>query len=95
MGLSTKLDATPEADFNVNNNQIMNLALPTANEGAASKKYLDGNFLALAGMIKMLATLDVDGNSIMNLPDSLADNTSAVNKKYVTAEKQPCTHKSQ
>lgn len=40
-GLNEKLDTIPQADFNINNNEIINLAWPTKRENAVNKQYAE------------------------------------------------------
>ena len=60
----------------MNNNQITNLAPPTARENAASEQYVDEQCLSVFGTNKMLASLDVDKNNAINLPDNPVDDTA-------------------
>ena len=79
-------------NLNLNQNKILNLQAPTANNDAATKKYVDdktshpqndpSSFLKKDGSITMTGNLNMGGNKLINLQTPSAD-TDATNRKYV------------
>lgn len=88
----TKVDAIPQANFNMNDNEIVNLATPTTFESTTNKQHVGDDRLNVFGTNKMLASLNMDNNNVINIPDRTADDTSAVTKKYVAVEKNSPMH---
>ena len=81
------------ANLNLGENKITNLRLPTNNEDAASKIYIDGeiakisnvdtsSYLKIEGSRAMAGDLDMGGNKITNLKTPTAD-TDAASKRYI------------
>ena len=90
-----KIDGTRSMTSNLNlgGNKITNLRLPTNNEDAVSKIYMDGeiaklsnidtaSFLKIGGSRAMTGDLDLGSNKITNLKTPTAD-TDAANKSYI------------
>ena len=79
-------------NLNLNQNKILNLQAPTANNDAATKKYVDdktrhpqndpSSFLKKDGSIAMTGNLNTGGNKLINLQTPSSD-TDATNRKYV------------
>ncbi len=71
-----------QGDIDMNVNEIKGLADPTNDDMAASKGFVESNFLDLAGGT-MVRSIDMGGHEITNL---LRTPTTAVTKKWVTDE---------
>ena len=76
---------TMQGDIDMNGNEISGLADPINDDMAASKGYVDSNFLDLAGGT-MVGTINMGGYDISSLPDVPTTDNSASSKKYVDDE---------
>ena len=65
--------------------KVKGLIDPTQDNMAASKGYVDSNFLDLAGGM-MVGDISMNGNDISNLPDVPPTDNSAASKKYVDSK---------
>ena len=74
-------------DFNMNNNAIINLALPTKLEDATTKQYVDENFLRIHWSNRMTGEVDTWNQKIRNvaIPASF-ENDAAVNVRVFDSE---------
>ena len=75
--------------MNMNNKKIINLAAPTTNNDAATKKYVDDNsssdlspYFKKDGSVAMTGNINANNNKITNVGTPTA-NTDAATKKYV------------
>ena len=73
---------TMQGDINMNGHNVTGLADPTNDDMAASKGYVDSNFLDLAGGT-MVGSANMGGYDVSNLPDDPPTDNSAASKKYV------------
>ena len=76
---------TMQGDINMNGNEISGLADPINNDMAASKGFIERNFLDLAGGT-MVGKIDMGGFEITNMLRTPTSDLSAVTKKWVTDE---------
>ena len=76
---------TMQGDIDMNGNEVKGLADLTNDDMAASKGYVDSNFLDLAGGT-MVGNIDMGGYEISNLLRTPTTDLSAVTKKWVTDE---------
>ena len=76
---------TMQGDIDMNGNEIKGLADPTNDDMAASKGFVDSNFLDLAAGT-MVGNIDMGGHEITNLLRTPTTDLSAVTKKWVTDE---------
>ena len=76
---------TMQGDINMNGHNVDGLADPTNDDMAASKGYVDGNFLDLFGGT-MVGNVDMGGYEITNMLRTPTTDLSAVTKKWVTDE---------
>ncbi len=76
---------TMQGDINMNGNEISGLVDPTNDDMAASKGFVESNFLHLAGGT-MVGNIGMGGHEITNLLRTPTTDLSAVMKKWVTDE---------
>ena len=76
---------TMQGDIDMNGNEIKGLADPINDDMAASKGFVESNFLDLAGGT-MVGDIDMGGHKITNLLRTPTTDLSAVTKKWVTDE---------
>ena len=76
---------TMQGDIDMNGNNVIGLSDPTNDDMAASKGYVDGNFLDLAGGT-MVGNVDMGGYEITNMLRTPTTDLSAVTKKWVSDE---------
>ena len=69
--------------IDMNNNFIVNLKTPTANDHATNKVYVDSNFLNKKGGV-IRGPISMSRYDIIDLPDTPKFGDSAVNRNYVT-----------
>ena len=75
-----------QADINMNNNFIQNIATPTSSHQATNKGYCDYNFLSRQKGGVLMGPLSMNRNDLIEIPDTPKFGHSAVNKKYVDGE---------
>ena len=75
-----------QADINMNNNFIQNIATPTSSHQATNKGYCDYNFLNRQKGGVLMGPLSMNRNDLIEIPDTPKFGHSAVNKKYVDGE---------
>ena len=80
--LSRRESFSMQADINMNNNFIQNVATPTSSHQATNKGYCDYNFLNR--MVN--GSLSMNRNDLTGIPDTPKFGYSAVNKNYVDTE---------
>ena len=83
-GLSLK-GITMQGDIDMNGNEISGLVDPINDDMAASKGFVESNFLDLAGGT-MVGNVDMGGYEITNMLRTPTTDLSAVTKKWVTDE---------
>ena len=71
-----------QGDINMSGHNVTGLSDPTNDDMAASKGYVDSNFLDLAGGT-MVGSVNMGGYDVSNLPDDPPTDNSAASKKYV------------
>ncbi len=76
---------TMQGDIDMNGNEISGLADPINDDMAASKGFVESNFLDLAGGT-MVGNVDMGGYEITNMLRTPTSDLSAVTKKWVTDE---------
>ena len=76
---------TMQGDINMDGHNVIGLSDPTNDDMAASKGYVDGNFLDLAGGT-MVGNVDMGGYEIKNMLRTPTTDLSAVTKKWVSDE---------
>ena len=74
-----------QADINMNNNFIQNIATPTSSHQATNKGYCDYNFLSRQKGGVLMSSLSMNQNDLFEIPAPKYGN-SAANKNYVDAE---------
>ncbi len=74
---------TMQGDIDMNAHNVVGLSDPTNDDMAASKGYVDGNFLDLAGGA-MVGGIDMGGYEITNMLRTPTTDLSAVTKKWVS-----------
>ena len=74
-----------QADINMNNNFIQNIATPTSSHQVTNKGYCDYNFLNRQKGGVLMGPLSMNRNDLIEIPDTPKFGHSAVNKKYVDA----------
>ena len=72
-----------QADINMNNNFIQNIATPTSSHQATNKGYCDYNFLNRQKGGVIMGPLSMNRNDLTGIPDTPKFGYSAVNKNYV------------
>ena len=75
-----------QADINMNNNFIQNIATPTLSHQATNKGYCDYNFLSRQKGGVLMSSLSMNQNDLFEIPDTPKFGSSAVNKSYVEGE---------
>ena len=74
-----------QADINMNNNFIQNVAAPTSSHQATNKAYCDYNLLNRQKGGRIMGSLSMNQNDLFEIPAPKFGN-SAVNKNYVDSE---------
>ena len=74
---------TMQGDIDMNAHNVVGLSDPTNDDMAASKGYVDGNFLDIAGRT-MVGGVDMGGYEITNMLRTPTTDLSAVTKKWVS-----------
>ena len=74
-----------QADINMNNNFIQNIATPTSSHQATNKGYCDYNFLNRQKGGMLMGSLSMNQNDLFEIPAPKYGN-SAANKNYVDTE---------
>ena len=72
-----------QADINMNNNFIQNIATPTSSHQVTNKGYCDYNFLNRQSGGVLMGPLSMNRNDLTGIPDTPKFGFSAVNKNYV------------
>ena len=80
--LSRKESFPMQADININNNFIQNVATPTTSHQGANKGYCDYNFLNRQKGGRIMGSLSMNQNDLFEIP-APKYGSSAVNKNYV------------
>ena len=80
--LSRKESFPMQADINMNNNFIQNVATPTSSHQGANKGYCDYNFLNRQKGGRIMGSLSMNQNDLFEIP-APKYGSSAVNKNYV------------
>ena len=75
-----------QADINMNNNFIQNIATPTSSHQVTNKGYCDYNFLNRQSGGVLMGPLSMNRNDLTGIPDTPKFGYSAVNKNYVDTE---------
>ena len=75
-----------QADINMNNNFIENIATPTSSHQVTNKGYCDYNFLNRQSGGVLMGSLSMNRNDLTGIPDTPKFGYSAVNKNYVDGE---------
>ena len=75
-----------QADINMNNNFIQNIATPTSSHQVTNKGYCDYNFLNRQKGGVLMGPLSMNRNDLTGIPDTPKFGYSAVNKNYVDAK---------
>ena len=83
--LSRKESFPMQADINMNNNFIQNIATPTSSHQGVNKGYCDYNFLNRQKGGVIMGPLSMNQNDLFEIPAPKYGN-SAVNKNYVDGE---------
>ena len=83
--LSRKESFPMQADINMNNNFIQNVATPTTSHQGANKGYCDYNFLNRQKGGRIMGSLSMNQNDLFEIP-APKFGSSAVNKNYVDAK---------
>ena len=83
--LSRKESFPMQADINMNNNFIQNVATPTTSHQGANKGYCDYNFLNRQKGGRIMGSLSMNQNDLFEIP-APKFGSSAVNKNYVDGE---------
>ena len=81
--LSRKESFPMQADINMNNNFIQDVATPTTSHQGVNKGYCDYNFLNRQKGGVIMGPLSMNRNDIIGIPDTPKYGYSAVNKNYV------------
>ena len=84
--LSRKESFPMQAEINMNNNFIQNVATPTTSHQGANKGYCDYNFLSRQKGGVLMSSLSMNQNDLFEIPDTPKFGSSAVNKSYVEGE---------
>ena len=84
--LSRKESFPMQADINMNNNFIQNIATPTSSHQVTNKGYCDYNFLNRQSGGVLMGPLSMNRNDLTGIPDAPKFGYSAVNKNYVDGE---------
>ena len=83
--LSRKESFPMQADINMGNNFILNVATPTTSHQGANKGYCDYNFLNRQKGGRIMGSLSMNQNDLFEIP-APKYGSSAVNKNYVDAK---------
>ena len=83
--LSRKESFPMQADINMNNNFIQNVATPTTSHQGANKGYCDYNFLNKQNGGVLMGSLSMNQNDLFEIP-APKHGSSAVNKNYVDSK---------
>ena len=83
--LSRRESFLMQADINMNNNFIQNVATPTSSHQGVNKGYCDYNFLNRQKGGRIMGSLSMNQNDLFEIPAPKFGN-SAVNKNYVDGE---------
>ena len=83
--LSRKESFPMQADINMDNNFIQNVATPTTSHQGANKGYCDYNFLNRQKGGQIMGSLSMNQNDLFEIP-APKYGSSAVNKNYVDAK---------
>ena len=83
--LSRKESFPMQADINMNNNFIQNVATPASSHQGANKGYCDYNFLNRQKGGRIMGSLSMNQNDLFEIP-APKYGSSAVNKNYVDAK---------
>ena len=75
-----------QADINMNNNFIQNIATPTSSHQVTNNGYCDYNFLNRQKGGVLMGPLSMNRNDLTGIPDTPKFGYSAVNKNYVDGE---------
>ena len=75
-----------QADINMNNNFIQNIATPTSSHQVTNKGYCDYNFLNRQNGGVLMGPLSMNRNDLIEIPDTPKFGHSAANKNYVDGE---------
>ena len=84
--LSRRESFPMQADINMNNNFIQNVATPTLSHQGVNKGYCDYNFLNRQKGGVLMGPLSMNRNDLIGIPDTPKFGYSAVNKNYVDGE---------
>ena len=84
--LSRRESFPMQADINMNNNFIQNVATPTSSHQVTNKGYCDYNFLNRQKGGVIMGPLSMNQNDLTGIPDTPKFGYSAVNKNYVDAK---------
>ena len=84
--LSRRESFPMQADINMNNNFIQNIATPTSSHQGVNKGYCDYNFLNRQKGGVLMGPLSMNRNDLTGIPDTPKLGHSAVNKNYVDAK---------
>ena len=84
--LSRRESFPMQADINMNNNLIQNIATPTSSHQGVNKGYCDYNFLNRQKGGVIMGPLSMNQNDLTGIPDTPKFGYSAVNKNYVDGE---------
>ena len=84
--LSRRESFPMQADINMNNNFIQNIATPTSSHQGVNKGYCDYNFLNRQKGGVLMGPLSMNRNDLTGIPDTPKFGYSAVNKNYVDGE---------
>ena len=84
--LSRRESFPMQADINMNNNFIQNIATPTLSHQVTNKGYCDYNFLNRQKGGVLMGPLSMNRNDLIGIPDTPKFGYSAVNKNYVDGE---------
>ena len=85
--LSRKESFPMQADINMNNNFLQNVATPTSSHQGANKGYCDYNILNRQKGGRIMGSLSMNQNELFEIP-APKYGSSAVNKNYVDAKTQ-------
>ena len=83
--LSRKESFPMQADINMNNNFLQNVATPTSSHQGANKGYCDYNFLNRQKGGRIMGSLSMNQNDLFEIP-APKYGSSAVNKNYVDSK---------
>ena len=84
--LSRRESFPMQADINMNNNFIQNVATPTSSHQGVNKGYCDYNFLNRQKGGVIMGPFSMNRNDLTGIPDTPKFGYSAVNKNYVDAK---------